>query len=446
MEKPFTQVRTEALAPSDQAPLKLKFVVVSGPDVGTELLLEAGTYTIGKAPDSDLVLNDAAVSRTHLVVAVKQEGVRVTDNGSTNGSFCEEMRFDALELKPGASVRLGRSLLKLVPQRAPAVALRPSDRSAFGALAGTSLRMRELFAVLEKVAQSDADVLVQGETGTGKELCAEAIHAHSARSAAPFVVCDLAAAAPSLIESELFGHRRGAFTGATADRMGPFEQAHGGTLFLDEVGDLPLELQPRLLRVLERRQVKRVGAEDYRTVDVRVISATHKDLEAEVEAGRFRRDLFHRLAVTRLRLPALRERPEDIPFLIDVFLSQLGKPATEIDPQTRAILSDYAWPGNVRELRHVVERAVTLGSDQVLENGAREGASLGPGHLRAPDAGVPFKEAKQQMVDAFERDYLAQLLQRCGWNLSRASRESGVARFYLRQLIKKHGLEAPAKS
>lgn len=443
MEKPFAHPRTEALTPSGSAPLKLKFVVVSGPDAGCELVLEAGTYTVGKAPESDLVLNDPAVSRTHLVVAVQQESVRVTDNGSTNGSFCEEMRFEVLEVKPGASVRVGRSVLKLVPQRTPASALRASSRTQFGALAGNGLRMRELFALLEKIAQADADVLVQGETGTGKELCAEAIHAQGARKSGPFVVCDLAAAAPSLIESELFGHRKGAFTGATSDRVGPFEQAHGGTLLLDEIGDLPLELQPRLLRVLERRQVKRVGAEEYRTVDVRVISATHRDLEAEVEAGRFRRDLFHRLAVTRVRLPPLRERPEDIPFLIDVFLSRLGKPATEVDPQTRAILCNYAWPGNVRELRHVVERVVALGSDQALGDTAPEGASSPAGRLVPADAGVPFKEAKQQMVDAFERDYLAQLLQRCGWNLSRASREAGVARFYLRQLIRKHGLEAP---
>ena len=430
--------KTDVLTPSAQDPIALKLSVVSGPDFGVELVLAKGSYRIGKEAGNDLILTDTAISRTHLLVGVLPTGIKVTDNDSTNGSFCEGMKFNTLELKPGATLRIGRSVLKLVARTAPVSALKPSENSHFGALAGVSLVMRQTFAVLERLARVDSDVLVQGETGTGKELCAHALHQQSDRSSGPFVICDLAAAAPTLLESELFGHVKGAFTGAHEHREGVFKRAHGGTLFLDEVGDLPVELQPLLLRALEGRQIKPVGSNTYLKVDVRVIAATHKDLEVERAEGRFREDLFHRLAVARVLLPPLRDRPEDISFLLDEILAQLGKEPTQLHPETRAMLCDYSWPGNVRELRNVVERAVALGGEAALPS---EGTTAGRGARSSGRSELPFKEAKEQMVVAFERDYLAELLRRCDWNLSKASREAGIARFYLRQLVKKHGLE-----
>jgi len=299
--------------------------------------------------------------------------------------------------------------------------------------------MREVFTLLERMAASGADVLIQGETGTGKEGCAEALHTESPRKDGPFVIVDLAGVPSSLVESELFGHVKGAFTGAQGDRAGAFERANGGTVFLDEIGELPLELQPRLLRVLERRQVKRVGANDYRTVNVRVIAATHVDLEGAVQAEKFRRDLFHRLAVLRVTLPPLRERPEDIPLLIDTMLELGGRPPSALSDQTRALLAQYPWPGNVRELRNVVEQVVSLGEEALprMEPLPGEGAGKGSG----PDLDLPFKEAKEKLIEGFERDYLKGLIERCEGNISRASREAGIDRVYLRKLLRKHGLD-----
>jgi two-component system, NtrC family, nitrogen regulation response regulator GlnG len=287
-------------------------------------------------------------------------------------------------------------------------------------------------------------VLIQGETGTGKEGCAEGIHAGGKRRDGPFVIVDLAGIAPTLIESELFGHVKGAFTGAQSDRAGVFERAQGGTVFLDEVGELPPEIQPRLLRVLERRQVKRVGANDYRTVDVRVIAATHVDLEGAVKAGKFREDLFHRLAVLRVTLPPLRERLDDIPLLVDTVLGRMGRPPSALSDQTRALLSQYPWPGNVRELRNVVERVVNMGEEALPDispivsvDKPRTSGSVVVG---PPELDLPFKEAKERLIEGFEKDYLKGLLERCGGNVSRASREAGIDRVYLRKLLKKHGL------
>ena len=303
------------------APHRLRIAVISGPDRGAELLLVRGTYLVGKAPGCALVLRDPAVSRQHLELAVVEGGLRVRDLGSRNGSLFGGARFSEITVGSGAVIQLGRTELRVLPEGVRD-ALPPSTRDHFGGLLGRSLAMRELFAVLERVAPSDVAVLIEGETGTGKELCAEAIHAASRRAGKPFIVCDLAGVARSLVESELFGHVRGAFTGADRDREGAFVQADAGTIFIDEIGELDLELQPRLLRALERRQVKPVGGSAYRTVDVRVVAATNRDLQSEVRAGRFREDLYHRLAVVRVRLPSLRERKEDIPLLAQHFLSK----------------------------------------------------------------------------------------------------------------------------
>lgn len=428
---------TDVLTGDAEPPLKLRLVVASGPDFGAQLALEEGSYRVGTDPGNHLVLTDSSVSRTHLEIGVLPEGLVVTDNQSTNGSSCDGVAFTRVRVKAGAELRIGRTVLRVLPANAPSPAIAPSARERFGRLTGRSLRMRELFALLERLALADADVLVEGETGTGKELCAEALHRESRRAKRPFEVCDLASSPPALFEAELFGHRKGAFTGATCDRAGVFERAGGGTVFLDELGELPLELQPRLLRVLEAREVKRVGDGAYRRCDVRIISATNRDLQAEVQEGRFRADLFHRLAVTCVVLPPLRERPEDVPLLIDEILRQLGKEPSQLGLETRAMLRSYSWPGNVRELRNVVERVISLGVLPPLEP-----LPGPPSRSASSEPGLPFKEAKERLIASFERDYLAGLLGRNQGNLSRAAREAGIDRVYLKRLLRKHRLAA----
>jgi len=317
--------------------------------------------------------------------------------------------------------------------------------------------MREVYAVLERVATSDATVLIIGETGTGKELVAEALHNHSMRKKQPLVVCDLGSLPRSLIESELFGHVRGAFTGADRDREGAFVQAHGGTIFLDEIGEMDLEIQPRLLRALERGQVKPVGMTQYRTVDTRVVAATNRDLPEEVRAGRFREDLYHRLAVVTVHLPPLRERKDDIPLLVHHFLAAAAvaadrKPLT-VRPEAMAALCDHEWPGNVRELKNVIERVIAIAprAEEVdlallgLEGATRSpaGATAGAALATSGEEGelVQFKEAKDQLIAAWERDYLRRLIDQSGGNVSLAARRAGIDRVYLHRLMKKHGLD-----
>jgi two-component system, NtrC family, response regulator len=437
------QFETASMPVERKGPVRVKLVFLSGPDAGKSHALVAGRYLLGTASGCDYVLKDRAVSRQHLTLEVREEGVLARDMGSRNGSFCEGMRFTELEVRPGAVLKLGTTELKIVPEDSRERVIPPSSRTSFGSLVGASRKMREAFTLLERLAAGDADVLIQGETGTGKEGCAEGIHAESKRSKGPFVIVDLAGIPSTLIESELFGHVKGAFTGAQADRAGAFERANGGTVFLDEVGELPLEIQPRLLRVLERRQVKRVGSNDYRTVDVRVVAATHVDLEGAVKAGKFREDLFHRLAVLRVKLPPLRERPDDIPLLIDTVLERMGRPPSALSDQTRALLTQYPWPGNVRELRNVVERVVNLGEEALPDMGTApvdKPSAPGGATAAALELELPFKEAKERLIEGFERDYLKGLLERCEGNVSRASREAGIDRVYLRKLLKKHGL------
>ncbi|MBV9950222.1 MAG: sigma-54-dependent Fis family transcriptional regulator, partial [Myxococcales bacterium] len=313
---------------------------------------------------------------------------------------------------------------------------------AFGQLAGTSVPMRKLFALLEKIGPSDINVLIEGESGTGKELVANEIVQRSPRAEKPFVVVDCGAISPSLVESELFGHLRGSFTGADRDRVGAFEAADGGTVFLDEVGELPVELQPKLLRAIEAREIRRVGETRPRKVNVRVVSATNRDLEREVNRGGFREDLYFRLAVMSVRVPPLRERLDDLVILVRVFLQALGVPEQErlFNAPVLAEMARHDWPGNVRELRNYVERSVVL---QKAGPTARRAASPNPataGGAPAFDISVPFKIAKDGAIDTFERGYLTALLEAAGNNMSKAARMAGMDRMYLHRLVQKHGL------
>jgi DNA-binding NtrC family response regulator len=431
-------MKTDVIDPAGAKPTqppRMKLLVLSGPDAGRELPLERGTYLVGKAPSCQLALTDTAVSWEHLEVRVQQEGVFLRDLESTNGSYFGGGRFSNITVGAGAVLTIGQSELKLMPESQLAGILPSTDRR-FGNLIGRSLRMREVYALLERASASDVAILIEGETGTGKELAAEAIHAASPRRGGAFVVCDLAGVSRSLIESELYGHVRGAFTGADRDRRGAFEQASGGSIFIDELGELELEAQPRLLRAIERRHVKPVGAATYRDVDVRVIAATGRNLSDEVAAGRFREDLYHRLAVVRVVLPPLRERKDDIQMLAESFVARRA----ELLPETLALLMEYDWPGNVRELKNVVERAISL---------APPGEKIDP-HLlglaptRPPGRGLPsgttYREAKERLLSEWERTFILDLLKRTGGNVSRAAREGGLDRVYLHRLMKKHGI------
>ncbi len=431
---------TDKLTSTEAAPVPLRIAVVTGTDLGKSLELKGGRYRVGKDESCELVVVDGSVSREHLLIEVTGEGVQLTDLGSTNGSFCDNVRFDRVRAQSGAIIRLGRVVLKLLPVFAGAGASELSEATHFGGMLGKSVAMRQLFALAERVAPTDAAVLINGETGTGKEVCARAIHEASPRAKGPLLVADLSTVTPTLIESELFGHKKGAFTGAVADRIGLIEQGHKGTLFFDEVAELPLELQPRLLRALERKEVRALGASDFKTIDFRIIAATHRDLKAEVKAGRFREDLYHRLFTVQLILPPLRERREDLDLLIDAFVRKLGKPPSLIGPELRAALSAYHFPGNVRELKNLVERMLALGTmaelpplETLAPNQQAQSADRGPSHR-------PFKEAKNALVDDFERRYLDDLLARFSGNVTAAAREAGIDRVYLHRLVRKHGL------
>jgi DNA-binding NtrC family response regulator len=426
-----------------------RLVVTQGPSSGKSLLLTRARATVGRHPTNDLVLEDPRVSSAHLELERRDEGrLVVRDLGTTNGTWLGVHKVMEAELGPGALIRVGESSLRLeIDDRAEPE--RGSEEARFGGLFGASPEMRELFATLERIAPTPLTVLAQGETGTGKEELARAIHQHSERRGGPFIVLDAANIPATLAESVLFGHERGAFTGADARHIGAFERAHGGTLFLDEVGELPLDLQPKLLRVLETRSITRVGGTEMIPVDFRLVAATHRDLRAEIDAHRFREDLFYRLAEARVFLPPLRARPADIPLLTRHFLDELSTIERPLAITNEALksLAERRWPGNVRELRNVVARAAALCADGVITEADLAGEGFGfRGSVaeRDPlDLAGTFAEAKSRAVERFEAAYLEALLRRCGGNLSKASRQADIARNHLRALLKKRGLYDP---
>ena len=421
--------------------------VVSGPDQGKEHMLDEGTTMVGTHADNDLVLTDATVSRYHLEIRVRRDGIEVRDLDTTNGTKHGGTKVGQIVLTGAARLRLGKHTEVDVEPIDTNVEVGewPSDR--FGDVLGTTAPMKRLFALLGKAAPTEATILLQGETGTGKEAIAEAVHKLSRRSKGPFVVVDCGSIPHELIASELFGHAKGSFTGAAGDKQGLIEAANHGTLFLDEIGELALDLQPQLLRVLDRRQVRRVGETQSVDVDIRVIAATHRDLRAMVKSGQFREDLYYRLAVVATFVPPLRDRKEDIPALATWFAEKMGRGSFAQSPALLDQLQRHDWPGNVRELRNVVERALSLGDAALVElseTPSRPVTAEELGAKRPADPSVldmPFKEAKAQLVEAFERDYLSALLARHHGNISRAAAEAGIDRNYIHRLVKKYNLE-----
>ena len=415
------------------------FIVIRGPDRGEQVSLGARPVTFGSSPACDLVLTDKTVSRRHLEALRQGEEVVLKDLGSTNGSFIAGSRFREITIGFGAEVKVGRTVLKDVPEE-EIVEPEVADTDTFGNLVGRDVRMRRLFALLGDIAPTDATVIIEGETGTGKELIAEEIHRHSVRKNGPFIVFDCGAVPRDLIESALFGHVKGSFTGAIANRKGAFAEAHGGTIFLDEIGELAPELQPSLLRALDKRAVRPVGANIYEQVDVRVVAATNRDLRQEIAKKNFREDLYYRLAVIRMTVPPLRERGEDVPLLVEHFVRSFSAGRNvKLSPQDQQRLKRHSWPGNVRELRNVIERACVLAKGEWLnlDDALSEDT--------APTIGIrtdlPFKEAKGQLVRLFEREYIVDLLKRHRMNLSAAAREAQIDRKHLRELIRKYELD-----
>ncbi|MFT3710981.1 MAG: sigma 54-interacting transcriptional regulator [Archangium sp.] len=407
-----------------------------GADAGATWPFKTERAVIGTNQGADLVLHDRAVSRYHCELTLSPEGIAVRDLGSRNGTRVNGVLVERAWLTAGDRLQVGESeaVLELAGEDVR-VPLHASD--SFGPLVGGSLAMRTLFARLAKAATSNATVLLTGESGTGKELAAEAIHGASPRASESLVVVDCGAVPPALLESELFGHEKGSFTGAASAREGAFELADKGTLFLDEIGELPLELQPKLLRALEKREVKRVGGSAYQPVDLRVVAATHRDLRAEVNSGRFRADPFYRLAVVEVRVPALRERTDDLPQLVRTLLTRLGlaDKAEAAVLSTEPVLSQlrsHPWPGNVRELRNYLERAVALGESAPPSM---------PVPAAAPVTTLDYRQAKEEAIKAFERPWLEALLARHQGNAAAAARSAGLDRAYLYRLLWRHGLK-----
>jgi DNA-binding NtrC family response regulator len=433
------------------------FVEITTPGKPSVLRIREGASArIGRELDNEIVIDDPFVSRHHVEITAVGKRAIVKDNDTRNGTLHRGARISEITVDDEAMLLLGRHVSVRITVGDET---RPHVVAASG-LVGGSIVMEKLRNQVAKVAPTDLTALIEGETGTGKEVVAQAIHSASGRSRNNFVVFDCGSVSPNLLAAELFGHTKGAFTGAAGATEGAFRRAQRGTLFLDEIGELPQDLQPALLRAREAREVKPVGGDTYMPIDVRVVAATNRALEDEVNAGRFRRDLLFRLAVARVKLPPLRARSEDIPSLAQHFAARLG---AMLAPEVIAQLEKRPWPGNVRELRNVVETAVlmsgpgqlvtSLGDETYVDSeenitltqssalrGAPGGATIAPPPI-AIQPGMSFQDAKQAAVDAFEKEYLLKLFIDSDYNLSEASRRSGVDRGYLRELYRKHGLD-----
>jgi transcriptional regulator with PAS, ATPase and Fis domain len=437
--------RTRSLAsrPAHLVVQRFGLSVIAGPDKKKSFTSAGARTVIGTEAGADVVLTDPHVSRFHVEIQTGGGRAILRDLGSRNGTAIDGVAVIEAELRDGQTIAIGESKLRfdLGTQRAK-IALSPNAR--FGALVGESAVMRTAFAMLERAAATDSTVLLEGETGTGKEAAAESIHRASPRRDGPLVVVDCSAIPANLLESELFGHERGAYTGAVGSREGAFELAAGGTIFLDEIGELPIELQPKLLGALERREVKRVGGTRPVALDARVVAATNRNLRREVNHKRFRSDLYYRLAVIEIRLPPLRERLEDLPVVTEAILEQLGAGAR---PEAAALRSEaflaelagHRWSGNVRELRNYLERCLALGrqplepDEPVPGDGGTEGSPL-------VDPSQPIQVNRERWTGALERAYVDAVLRMHGGNVTAAAKAAGLGRVQFYRLLWRHGL------
>ncbi len=436
----MTEIRQEqptlALPPATRSRVMNRLVmrVAEGPDAGKRLeYYQEGTVTVGTASDTELTLSDPTVSSYHLEVRPNERGIQLLDLGSLNGTFVAGVLLRDAIVPVGTRIGVGRSVIVIedgtridVPDPEPA--------PEYPGLIGTSSALEQVRRGIATLGPSNVSVLIQGETGTGKELVAHAVHETGPRRHGPLVTVDCGSLPETLIASQLFGHERGAFTGADRRYIGAFERAHGGTIFLDEIGELPLAVQPTLLGVLERRRFRRLGGTQDIEVDVRVIAATNRDLRALANRKDFRLDLYYRLAVTRITIPPLREHPEDIPHLIRHFVREATGSVENIpfDAQAVEALQKQRWPGNVRELRNLVDRTLAMGHSAFETYGAS--------HESTGDVLLPYKDARAVAISQFERNYLERLINTTDGNASAAARTAKMDRQYLLQLLRKHGL------
>jgi len=419
-----------------------KLTVQRGNANKSELEIGPETQVVGRNEACDLVLDDKKVSAVHMELVATERGVRVRDLGSRNGTFVGDTRIGEVYLSKNSSITCGETVLSFGPNAPEQVSV--PEMAEFGPLVGSSAGMRAVFEKLRKAAPTELTVLVTGETGTGKELVAQAIHQASNRSNKPFVVVDCGSIPASLAESALFGHERGSFTGAIDKRISPFIEADGGTVFLDELGELPIDVQPKLLRALAEQRIKAVGSNTYRPVNVRVIAATRRDLTREVNAGTFRSDLYFRVAQLKIELPALRQRLEDVPALIRRMLKDLGDDSSydRIPHESLERLMRHDWPGNVRELRNVVAVALAFTKDGPLDVAAHL-APLTSTAESTPTRGRTFQDAKREVLARFEREYFTALWAECTGNVSEIGRRAAMERAHVRGYLRRHGIGDP---
>jgi transcriptional regulator with GAF, ATPase, and Fis domain len=439
--------------------------VLDGPEQGQRLDFNKRVLRMGSDPLNDLVLSDPTVSRRHCELLRQGGQCKLVDLGSTNGTFLNGLKVGEIYLSHNTTFRVGKTRVRFCVEVQAEPVVRP-DSDRYGDIIGSSPGLKDVFAIMDKVAPTDLSVVIEGETGTGKELIARAIHQNSRRAGQPLVVFDCSAFPATLLESELFGHERGAFSGATTTHRGVFERANGGTIFFDELAEMDVEFQPKFLRVLETGEFRRVGGERTLKVDVRVVAATNRHLDEMIAQGSFRRDLFYRLAKVRFRLPPLRERGQDISLLASFFLEQMGAHLGQravMTPEAVAALHQHPWPGNIREMRNVIERAATMCTGPITADYIRRELGLTGGAPRpasrpepltsqgthavlhaplvaASGDSVPLREAKDQLVSDFERQYLEQLLEKHAQNVSAAAREAKVDRRHFYRLLKKYDL------
>ncbi len=446
---------TEVIVAASLSQLRVQFEaielrVVTGPDAGLEISLGLPVLRMGTAPDNDVVLTDRAVSRRHAEIRMTPAGLLLRDLGSTNGTFINDVRITEAYIPADAECRLGYSRL-LIRQHTEERKVAVPRQDHLGELVGSSERMRELYGLIRAVASTPTTVHLHGESGAGKELVARTLHAFSGRPG-PLVVFDASVADPEMVRNDLFGHIKGAFTGATGAREGAFRQAHTGTLFIDEIGELPLDLQPRLLRVLETREVLPIGSDKALRVDVRVITATHRDLETMVGAGEFRADLFYRLSVVPIEVPALREIREDIP-LIARHLCERLQLHCRLSAAAMEALQGYSWPGNVRELRNVLERAAVMCGDREIRPEdlrlSRTVVAAPPVISPVPPVPAasrvePVPESENPAADArahlrkMERRMIVEALERNQGNKAAVARELGIPLSTLKRRLKEY--------
>ncbi len=441
-----TVVRSRESSADRIASTEYTLVLLNTPATGKSFPV-GQSLKIGKAPENDVVIDHPTVSRAHLVVRRMGDRFLVHDLGSTNGTFIDGAQVKEAFLRPGSLLEVGDVQLRFQPEL-KSLEVSPTQDDRLGDLVGKSLPMRQIFALIQRIAATDSTLLLIGETGCGKGAAARTIHKLSPRATGPLVVFDCAAVSENLIESELFGHERGAFTGAVAQRVGCLERSNGGTLFLDEIDDLPLELQPKLLRALEDREFRKLGnSATPQKLDARVIAASKKDLWAETKAGRFREDLYFRLSVFTVTLPSLRDRKEDVPLLVNALAG--ARLWERLSDAQREQFLGHTWPGNVRELRNAVERFKHVADIPELasESFLREysGPTAQEGESLPVDYAGPFKDVKDDLVRAFEREYLTRLLAKTRGNIAKAARDAGLDRKHLYSLLHKHGLVQTAE-